>query len=58
MQPERHVPVMPREVLEALNPRGTGRYVDGTLGEGGHSSLILEKSGPSGSLLGLDRDSR
>ena len=57
MQPERHVPVMPREVLEALNPRGTGRYVDGTLGEGGHSSLILEKSGPSGSLLGLDRDS-
>lgn len=57
MQPERHVPVMPREVLEALNLRGTGRYVDGTLGEGGHSSLILEKSGPSGSLLGLDRDS-
>jgi 16S rRNA (cytosine1402-N4)-methyltransferase len=44
------------EVLEWLRPRPGGRYVDGTLGNGGHSSAILERSGPDGRLLGLDAD--
>jgi 16S rRNA (cytosine1402-N4)-methyltransferase len=38
-----HTPVMPGEVLEGLALRAGGVYVDGTLGEGGHSALILER---------------
>lgn len=51
-----HVPVMPAVVLEYLAPRPGGIYVDGTVGGGGHSDLILEHSGPDGRLIGLDRD--
>jgi len=52
-----HVSVMPQEVIESLNflPQG-GIYVDGTLGGGGHSKLILDKLPPSSRLIGIDRD--
>lgn len=52
----KHVPVMTREVLEALQPRGGGRYVDGTIGGGGHAAMILEASEPGSWLGGCDRD--
>jgi len=39
-----------------LQPRSGGRYVDGTLGAGGHAFGILESSSPEGHLLGLDVD--
>ena len=39
-----------------LQPRSGGRYVDGTLGAGGHAFGILESSSPEGRLLGLDVD--
>jgi len=51
-----HAPVMVDEVVEALNVRPGGRYVDGTVGAGGHALAILKASEPGGSLLGLDRD--
>ena len=51
-----HQPVMVREVLEALKVVPGGRYVDATLGGGGHGWAILEASAPGGQLLGIDVD--
>ena len=50
-----HVPVLPEEVLRYLEPKNNGRYLDGTVGLGGHTSRILETA-PSCKLLGLDQD--
>jgi 16S rRNA (cytosine1402-N4)-methyltransferase len=47
---------MAAEVLAALNVRTGGRYVDGTLGWGGHAAAILTASAPDGWLFGCDRD--
>lgn len=51
-----HRPVMLKEVLAWLQPMAGGVYLDGTVGDGGHSLAILEASGPDGRLIGLDRD--
>jgi 16S rRNA (cytosine1402-N4)-methyltransferase len=51
-----HVPVLDREVLEGLLVRPSGRYVDCTLGGGGHTAAILEESAPDGRVLALDED--
>lgn len=51
-----HYSVMAAEVLQYLAPRSGGVYLDGTLGGGGHSELILEASGPDGVVYGIDRD--
>jgi len=51
-----HVSVLYDEVIEGLQPRSGGRYIDGTVGAGGHAFGILESSSPQGELLGLDRD--
>jgi 16S rRNA (cytosine1402-N4)-methyltransferase len=47
---------MVEEVLVGLNCRSGRLYVDGTVGEGGHATAILDHSGPEGELWGLDRD--
>lgn len=52
-----HLPVLYDEVLTALAPTDGGSYLDGTLGMGGHSWGILQRSAPHGTLLGMDRDS-
>lgn len=52
----RHIPVLPAEVLHYLSPADGGIYVDGTLGGGGHSALILNAAGENGRLFGFDRD--
>jgi 16S rRNA (cytosine1402-N4)-methyltransferase len=54
-EPE-HVPVLLEETLQALKVRKDGFYVDATCGRGGHTQAILEKLGPQGRLLALDRD--
>lgn len=51
-----HVPVLYHEVLSALQPASQGRYIDGTVGAGGHSRGILEQSAPHGEVLAIDRD--
>lgn len=51
-----HQPVLYHEIILALQPKSGGRYVDGTVGAGGHARGILEASAPDGCLLGLDVD--
>jgi len=51
-----HQPVLYKEIIHGLQPGRGGRYVDGTLGAGGHARGILEASAPDGQLLGLDVD--
>jgi len=51
-----HQPVLYQEVLRALNPFSPGRYIDATVGAGGHAWGILDACAPSGELLGLDVD--
>ena len=51
-----HVPVMPKEVLAFLKISPNGIYVDGTIGNGGHSSLIQNQLSDQGHLIGVDRD--
>ncbi|XUW99968.1 MAG: 16S rRNA (cytosine(1402)-N(4))-methyltransferase RsmH [Dehalogenimonas sp.] len=51
-----HIPVMLDETLQALAVGPGGRYIDGTVGAGGHSRAILELAAPGGQLLGFDAD--
>jgi len=51
-----HAPVLYNEVIGGLQPRAGGRYIDGTVGAGGHALGLLEASSPDGELLGLDLD--
>ena len=51
-----HQTVLLQEAVEALEVKASGTYLDGTFGRGGHSRAILERLGPEGRLLVLDRD--
>jgi 16S rRNA (cytosine1402-N4)-methyltransferase len=51
-----HAPVLLDEVVEQLAPEAGRVYADVTLGGGGHARAILQHSGPSGRLIGTDRD--
>ncbi len=58
MEEFRHQPVLLEEAIDLLNVRPGGNYLDATLGGGGHALEILKRNGPSGKLIGLDRDPR
>jgi 16S rRNA (cytosine1402-N4)-methyltransferase len=51
-----HRTVLRDPAVQALQPEGGGRYLDGTLGGGGHAQALLEASGPDGVVVGIDRD--
>lgn len=51
-----HKPVLLDEVLEALNIREDGCYVDATFGRGGHTRAILERLNERGCIIALDQD--
>lgn len=51
-----HQPVLLNEVLEALNVKQNGIYVDATFGRGGHSGAILSRLGREGRLIAFDQD--
>jgi 16S rRNA (cytosine1402-N4)-methyltransferase len=51
-----HTPVLLDQVLETLKPLPGQRFIDGTLGAGGHTEAILNASTPGGQVLGLDAD--
>ncbi len=51
-----HRPVLLDEVIEGLAIKPDGIYVDGTFGRGGHARIILDKLGPRGRLLAMDKD--
>lgn len=54
MSAVRHVPVMAREVVEALQPRDGGRYLDGTFGAGGYTTAMLDRADCQ--VIAIDRD--
>jgi 16S rRNA (cytosine1402-N4)-methyltransferase len=51
-----HTPVMVEQVIRFLEPAAGRVYLDGTLGTGGHTEALLEKSAPTGRVLGIDTD--
>ena len=52
----KHIPIMLDQVLEGLNIKSEGVYVDGTLGGAGHSYEIVKKLSGGGRLVGIDQD--
>lgn len=51
-----HAPVLGPEAMDALAIRPEGIYVDATFGRGGHSRMLLERLGPQGRVVAIDRD--
>jgi len=51
-----HIPVLQKEVIQYLDPKPNENFVDATFGQGGHTTLILEKNRPKGKVLGIELD--
>jgi 16S rRNA (cytosine1402-N4)-methyltransferase len=53
-----HIPVLAAEVIEGLQLQPGQTIIDGTLGLGGHTAMILDRIAPNGTVIGIDRDAR
>lgn len=51
-----HIPVLLHETITGLAVQPNGRFIDATLGGGGHTRAILEHAEPDGQVLGIDAD--
>ncbi len=51
-----HIPVLLSEVINYLDPKENENFIDATLGEGGHTLALLQKTSPAGKVLGIDLD--
>src|SRR5579859_1418269 len=51
-----HIPVLAGELIDLVDPRPGEVAVDCTVGGGGHARLVADRLGPSGTLIGIDRD--
>jgi 16S rRNA (cytosine1402-N4)-methyltransferase len=52
----KHLPVLLDEVIQFLDPKPGGRFIDATLGAGGHTRAILERTSPDGRVAAIDQD--
>ncbi|MEL7337606.1 MAG: 16S rRNA (cytosine(1402)-N(4))-methyltransferase, partial [Planctomycetota bacterium] len=51
-----HIPVLPEEILQGLQPTPGMCLLDGTLGGGGHTLMLAERVAPDGRVIAIDRD--
>src|SRR5262245_30291868 len=51
-----HTPVLLAETIQFLDPKPGGRFIDATLGAGGHTRAILDRTAPDGRVLAIDQD--
>jgi len=51
-----HIPVLQKELIDYLNPEPDENFIDCTAGFLGHAMLLLEKNGPKGKMLAIERD--
>jgi 16S rRNA (cytosine1402-N4)-methyltransferase len=51
-----HIPVLPEEVIHYLEPQAGRRFIDATLGAGGHTRAILDRTSPDGKVIAIDQD--
>ena len=51
-----HIPVLAGELIDLVDPHPGEVAVDCTVGGGGHARLVADRLGPSGTLIGIDRD--
>ncbi len=54
--PAQHLPVLFEQVMDGLQVQENGTYLDGTFGRGGHAHGVLQRLGPGGRLLLMDKD--
>jgi 16S rRNA (cytosine1402-N4)-methyltransferase len=54
--PVAHLPVLFEQVMDGLRVKADGTYLDGTFGRGGHARGVLDRLGPGGRLLLMDKD--
>ena len=56
MKSNEHKPILLNEVIEGLDIKSDGVYLDLTLGRAGHSKEILKRLSHNGLLIGIDQD--